>query len=168
MTKCLEQRCKCTFSTEHAREKKSVSKSTSFLNNADRAASKDLSQETLTFGMRKGKSFQEVFLLHPTYCQWMLGFSKPGLPSCRFAEWIRERDPDLEAKMQESMMFGRHRGKSYEEIFTSDPSYCESVLDLSKPGSTLQSGFRNDTRISLPRQVGVVLLQELTSSSRRR
>ena len=94
-----------------------------------------MAQDVITFGKYQGKSYEEVFMLDKSFCEWTLKSSRPGLPSHRFAEWIRQRHPDFvaaTAQVQKVMTCGKYYGKSFEEIFMLDQTYCGNVLKTSR------------------------------------
>ena len=96
-------------------------------------------QETMTLGKYQGKSYEDIFAHDPSFCEWTLDFSHPGSQMRHFADWIRERHPDfVAARAQDVMRSGKYMGKSYEDIFAHDPSYCELTLDFSHPGSQMR------------------------------
>lgn len=91
----------------------------------------------ITFGRYKGKSYEEIFTLDQYYCGSVVrraSHPESGSGIRHLADWLRERHPDFEAKEQETMTFGKHQGKSYEEICMLDKRYCEWMLNSSSPG----------------------------------
>ena len=96
----------------------------------------------MRFGKYRGKSYEEVFMLDKSYCGHIVRTSnqpESGLGIRQFADWIRERHPDfVAARAQDVMRSGKYMGKSYEDIFAHDPSYCEIILDLPNPGSQMR------------------------------
>lgn len=78
------------------------------------------------FGKHKGKLFEEVLNIDPTYCAWALatGELRPDTPIGAFAVFLGHRAPELRTLVG----FGKYGGKTFQETLRADPDYCLWVL----------------------------------------
>jgi len=84
------------------------------------------SSSVLHFGKYKGKTYEEVLQSDPNYCYAMLWDIQAdgNLPGAAFIEWLR----DQETLSSLQLRFGKHSGKTYEEVLQTAPVYCQWVM----------------------------------------
>jgi len=112
---------------------------------------------TLKLGKHKGKSFQEVYEEDQKYCAWAIqtaasGEAKGSLGS--FAEYVKARgvvpaeaatastssqghvaQSSSASSGSKKLSFGKHMGKTYEEVANQQKPYCDWVLKSVAEGS---------------------------------
>jgi len=90
------------------------------------------------FGKHKGKTYEEVLHDDPSYCTWcssrsLFDCSSAGLA---FSAWLFTQDvPEVILSGSCKIQFGKHAGKTYEDVRQTDPGYCHFVMSLSGHGS---------------------------------
>eukprot|EP00445_Apocalathium_hangoei_P082407 CAMPEP_0204184184 /NCGR_PEP_ID=MMETSP0361-20130328/54239_1 /ASSEMBLY_ACC=CAM_ASM_000343 /TAXON_ID=268821 /ORGANISM="Scrippsiella Hangoei, Strain SHTV-5" /LENGTH=435 /DNA_ID=CAMNT_0051144189 /DNA_START=118 /DNA_END=1425 /DNA_ORIENTATION=+ len=102
-----------------------------------RSPAKDLSTPTgsskLCCGTYSGKTFVEVLEIDPEYCDYILKAEIPDTESeqartfVAFAKWLKTqvRLPSASGSTGTAILsFGKHNGKSYEDVLREDPLYC--------------------------------------------
>eukprot|EP00445_Apocalathium_hangoei_P057463 CAMPEP_0204094244 /NCGR_PEP_ID=MMETSP0360-20130528/190831_1 /ASSEMBLY_ACC=CAM_ASM_000342 /TAXON_ID=268821 /ORGANISM="Scrippsiella Hangoei, Strain SHTV-5" /LENGTH=460 /DNA_ID=CAMNT_0051043553 /DNA_START=32 /DNA_END=1410 /DNA_ORIENTATION=+ len=93
----------------------------------------------LSSGKHNGKSYEEVLREDPPYCSWVVSQEKspdgeiPDTESeqartfVAFAKWLKTqvRLPSASGSTGTAILsFGKHNGKSYEDVLREDPLYC--------------------------------------------
>lgn len=126
---------------------------------AEGVASGEGGDEIVCFGKYRGSTFQRVLSEDPRYCRWLLTQSeslvgKDGqnvqnfqdfaaflrsapLPAESRKSWQAPQPKVGEAMPPNSTIssglwlvnFGKHSGKTFQEVFTSDRQYCEWMVD---------------------------------------
>ena len=100
------------------------------------AEMKDKGEYMVLFGKYADeKTWDELLTDDPPYCEWVLGLGRqrlqslPGAPELQ--KWLREQ------KMHEGdnvVWFGKYANeKTWDEVLTDDPAYCEWVLRQEGP-----------------------------------
>jgi len=110
-------------------------------------------QAVVTFGKYKGKSFEEVSQLDPKYCQWVVESSqKPDAKDFTkvFAAYLQQGSSDVpkpappvqnspraapsggSSSSGGTISFGKHKGKSFEEVCQTDVPYGQWMVKQSK------------------------------------
>jgi len=130
-------------------------------------ASEEGSDEIVCFGKYRGSTFQRVLTEDPRYCRWLLSQSetlvgKDGQNAQNFQDFSTFlRSAPLPAESGRAwkapqagearppnttiasglwlVNFGKHNGKTYKDVFTSDRQYCEWLVDrvLNNPDAKL-------------------------------
>lgn len=92
----------------------------------------------LSFGRYKGETMLSVVEGDPDYCQWVVAqAAAPDASPClvSFASFVKEGR--LERSPPNVVGFGRHRGKTYEDVLEEDPDYCQWVMRrVALPGAS--------------------------------
>eukprot|EP01063_Lacrimia_lanifica_P023247 TRINITY_DN3071_c0_g2_i3.p1 TRINITY_DN3071_c0_g2~~TRINITY_DN3071_c0_g2_i3.p1 ORF type:complete len:255 (+),score=55.84 TRINITY_DN3071_c0_g2_i3:524-1288(+) len=104
----------------------------------------------LDFGKHKGRSYEYVYSHEPGYCRWA-GWQKKGQPALkRFAAYCKEKDvlagkppPPVKAPLPPAsdatkVTFGKHKGKTFREVWAHDQAYCRWARREPEPGVELQ------------------------------
>jgi len=84
----------------------------------------------LSFGKHRGETYADVMDNDPAYCTWALQVSKASPESMNpnmklFVLAILRANPDHDWQV---VLFGKYKGKSFEETANLDPEYCGWVM----------------------------------------
>merc|ERR1719401_2309794 len=100
----------------------------------------------LDVGKYQGQSYGQVLQSDPDYCHWVLSKSQDPDSSMalqHFAAWLADQEvPEPTAVAADSdeliISFGKHRGKSYEEVLQEEPDFCRWALSKAQdPDSSM-------------------------------
>ena len=94
------------------------------------------SEEIVPSGKYEGKTFEEVMTEDPLYCAWVMDLVKEGKNSSgmiRFKDFLKDRG--FQGTVEEVMIAGKHKGKTFEMVMKDDPSYCADVVRRVEEGS---------------------------------
>lgn len=79
----------------------------------------------LTFGKYKRESIDNVFILDPNYCHWLYN-QKILIGGSAIETWLSKHLPKSGAFV---MPWGKHKGKTIQEIHTINPYYIDWLRD---------------------------------------
>jgi len=93
------------------------------------------SSEVVDFGKHRGLTFEEILQKERDYCEWAVSIEAKDQTTASMAKlitFLKAAGVEPKKSTPETVSGGKHSGKSYEEVFTDDPAYCEWVLKNSK------------------------------------
>ena len=87
----------------------------------------------------QGKRLSEIVKEDPDYCRWILETAKAnrqegqvGGPLAEAADWIQKNCPDFlaNAPVEDTVMFGKHKGETFQQVLEEDEEYLCWLLGL--------------------------------------
>jgi len=98
---------------------------------------------TITVGKYTGYTFEQLWEEDRSGAMWIISKAEEG--DCgknfaMFADWAKATHPQGVVAPDLFVTFGKHRGRSYQEVLEDDPDYCEWIVQKARTEASSPEG----------------------------